>query len=344
LNRFDVLVIGAGPAGCAAAIGCAQRGLRVALIEQQRFPRFRPGESLHPGIEPLLEQLGVAEQLCNHHALRFEGHWVQWNGPLQFIGFGGDDYGPWRGFQISRAKLDAALLQQAAVLGVTVYQPCRAQQVLLRDDRVIGVNTDAGLLFAPYLIDGSGGPGWLSRKRQIAVRHYSPPLVACFGYHEGSLPPDEKAPRLSADPDGWTWLAQVEQQRLHWARLTFEKQKYSPEMIPERLRTLPRSAPIRGADVTWRLCTAPAGPGYFMVGDAASLLDPASSHGILKALMTGMQAAKTVYDCLRQPAWQGAARQQYSQWVNEWFERDSAQLRNFYSLHPHPPEWLLRDS
>lgn len=339
-----MLVIGAGPAGCAAAIGCAQRGLRVALIEQQRFPRFRPGESLHPGIEPLLEQLGVAEQLCNHHALRFEGHWVQWNGPLQFIGFGGDDYGPWRGFQISRAKLDAALLQQAAVLGVTVYQPCRAQQVLLRDDRVIGVNTDAGLLFAPYLIDGSGGPGWLSRKRQIAVRHYSPPLVACFGYHEGSLPPDEKAPRLSADPDGWTWLAQVEQQRLHWARLTFEKQKYSPEMIPERLRTLPRSAPIRGADVTWRLCTAPAGPGYFMVGDAASLLDPASSHGILKALMTGMQAAKTVYDCLRQPAWQGAARQQYSQWVNEWFERDSAQLRNFYSLHPHPPEWLLRDS
>ncbi|PMW95334.1 FAD-dependent oxidoreductase [Pseudomonas sp. FW215-R2] len=344
MNRFDVLVIGAGPAGCAAAIGCAQRGLRVALIEQQRFPRFRPGESLHPGIEPLLEQLGVAEQLCNHHALRFEGHWVQWNGPLQFIGFGGDDNGPWRGFQISRAKLDAALLQQAAVLGVTVYQPCRAQQVLMRDDRVIGVNTDAGLLFAPYLIDGSGGPGWLSRKRQIAVRHYSPPLVACFGYHEGSLPPDEKAPRLSADPDGWTWLAQVEQQRLHWARLTFEKQKYSPEMIPERLRTLPRSAPIRGADVTWRLCTAPAGPGYFMVGDAASLLDPASSHGVLKALMTGMQAAKTVYDCLRQPAWQGAARQQYSQWVNEWFERDSAQLRNFYSLHPHPPEWLLRDS
>ncbi len=339
-----MLVIGAGPAGCAAAIGCAQRGLRVALIEQQQFPRFRPGESLHPGIEPLLEQLGVAEQLCNHHALRFEGHWVQWNGPLQFIGFGGDDYGPWRGFQISRAKLDAALLQQAAVLGVTVYQPCRAQQVLLRDDRVIGLNTDAGLLFAPYLIDGSGGPGWLSRKRQIAVRHYSPPLVACFGYHEGSLPPDEKAPRLSADPDGWTWLAQVEQQRLHWARLTFEKQKYSPEMIPERLRTLPLSAPIRGADVTWRLCTAPAGPGYFMVGDAASLLDPASSHGVLKALMTGMQAAKTVYDCLRQPAWQGAARQQYSQWVNEWFERDSAQLRNFYSLHPHPPEWLLRDS
>ncbi|WP_085586707.1 MULTISPECIES: NAD(P)/FAD-dependent oxidoreductase [unclassified Pseudomonas] len=348
MNRFDVVVVGGGPAGSAAAIGCAQRGWQVALIERHAFPRFRPGESLHPGIEPLLQQLGVAERLCGMDAMRFHGHWVQWNAPPRYIGFGGDDDGPWRGFQIARARLDMALLQRAAALGVTVRQPCRARRVLIHQHRVIGVETDTGPLFASYVLDASGASGWLGRRLQLPLRRCSPPLQVRFGYLDGHIAPYSQTPHLLADTDGWTWLAQVEEQTLHWARQTFEAQRltrgdHPPCALPEPLRNLPPRGRPRSADVTWRISAAPAGSGYFIAGDAASQLDPASSHGVLKALMTGMQAAQAISDCLRHPALQTAAQSQYSQWLSDWFERDKAQLQRFYRLHPCPPRWLPTD-
>ena len=164
MKHFDVVVVGAGPAGCATAISCARHGLRVALIERQAFPRFRPGESLHPGIEPLLRQLGVAEQLCGRAARRFDGHWVHWNGPPRFNGFGADERGIWQGFHLERAQLDATLLSQAAALGVEVNQPCRARRVLTQANRVIGVDTDSGM----PLRDLPDRCQWRSRLVQLA--------------------------------------------------------------------------------------------------------------------------------------------------------------------------------
>src|ERR1043166_847176 len=76
----DVIVIGGGPGGCAAAIWCALHHLRVTLLEGQVFPRYRPGETLHPGIEPILRQLGVHREVIKATALRHEGHHVHWNG------------------------------------------------------------------------------------------------------------------------------------------------------------------------------------------------------------------------------------------------------------------------
>ena len=54
------MIAGGGPAGAATAIACVQRGLRVHLFEQTGFSG--PGETLHPGIEPLLWQLGLADR------------------------------------------------------------------------------------------------------------------------------------------------------------------------------------------------------------------------------------------------------------------------------------------
>ncbi|MDN4544613.1 tryptophan 7-halogenase [Pseudomonas sp. C32] len=339
MNHFDVVVVGGGPSGSAAAISCAQRGLRVAQLEGRCFPRFRPGESLHPGIEPLLRQLGVADLLCKD-AIRFTGQWVQWDGPPRFNGFGGDDAKPWQGFQITRARLDSVLLQQAVGLGVTVLQPCQARGLLTRNRRVIGLQSDAGSLLTPYVIDASGATGWLNRHYPSALRRHSPLLIARYGYHKGCIHPYEQAPHLLADLDGWTWIARVDDRVLHWTRLCFDKRSHLFRTVPERLQVLPTVGPVRGADVSWRISTSPAGAGFFRVGDAACVLDPAASHGVLKALMTGMQAAQAVFDCLQQPWLESEAQAQYSQWISEWFERDLTQMRHFYSTHPHPPDWL----
>ena len=63
-SEVDVVVVGGGPAGSAAALWCVRQGLRVVLLEREQFPRHRPGETLLPGVEPIFAQLGVAEAIA----------------------------------------------------------------------------------------------------------------------------------------------------------------------------------------------------------------------------------------------------------------------------------------
>jgi 2-polyprenyl-6-methoxyphenol hydroxylase-like FAD-dependent oxidoreductase len=74
----DVVIIGSGPSGSAAAIWCAKLGLNVTLIERSTYPKDKPGESLHPGVEPLFDLLGVSEDIMSANFLRHYSILVQW--------------------------------------------------------------------------------------------------------------------------------------------------------------------------------------------------------------------------------------------------------------------------
>ena len=89
-ESFDVIVVGGGPAGAAAAISSVNRGLSVCLVERDQFPRDRPGETLHPGVQPLLALLGVEAEVLAAGFLRHPGIWVGWNDKPNFQAFGHD--------------------------------------------------------------------------------------------------------------------------------------------------------------------------------------------------------------------------------------------------------------
>src|SRR2546430_1169533 len=72
---------------------------------------------------------------------------------------------------------------------------------------------------------------------------------------------------------------------------------------------------VRGADVTWRHVRAAAGPGYFLTGDAAAVLDPAASHGVLRALMTGIAAGHAIAGVLAGRVTERDAAQHYCDWL-----------------------------
>src|SRR4051794_13139487 len=99
---MKILIVGSGPAGLAAAITARNFGFEVTVLEQTPFPRHRPGETLHPAMEPLLASIGGASALLEGNYLRHLGTWLEWGAKGEFREFGKDETGLWRGFQALR--------------------------------------------------------------------------------------------------------------------------------------------------------------------------------------------------------------------------------------------------
>jgi flavin-dependent dehydrogenase len=92
-----------------------------------------------------------------------------------------------------------------------------------------------------------------------------------------------------------------------------------------------------GIDVSWTIANPTAGPGYFLTGDAASIVDPLSSHGILKAVMSGMNAAHHSAAVLRRGVSPEAAANSYHNWLARWFIEDHSRLGELYrAIGPVP--------
>jgi flavin-dependent dehydrogenase len=342
-SSADVVIIGAGPAGCAAGISAAQAGLNAVIIERLSFPRHRPGETLPPGVEPLFRQLGVWEEIERADFVRHCGHRVAWRGASEFSAFGNTDGTPWLGFQAWRPRLDAILLRRAATLGVKILQPCRARAAMVAGDRITGVVTDRGEIRSRYLIDASGGRGWLARNQKWHTDCRSPQLIASYGYVRTRHAAEWHRPELRSTDEGWLWEAQIAPHVVAWTRLSFCGPRFD---VPRNLTSLSDSRRLSigasSADVTWRLTNRAAGPGWFLAGDAALTLDPASSHGVLRGLMTGIMASHLIGRVTREALSPDGAAETYQSWIRNWFDHDVANLQTFYRRLPSPPEWLAR--
>jgi flavin-dependent dehydrogenase len=151
-------------------------------------------------------------------------------------------------------------------------------------------------------------------------------------------------PCLTLDEEGWTWTAQVRPAVYQWIRMLFAGRLPAHDWRPAGFQHLSSLAPARGADVTWRQVAAPAGPGYFLVGDAAVVLDPTASHGVLRALMSGIMAGHLISRLGLAPTDSAtiAITGEYNQWLKAWFHHDLAQLRELYR-RLEPPKLSRND-
>jgi menaquinone-9 beta-reductase len=131
MQQIDVAIVGAGPAGCAAAIAMAQKGYSVALLDKERFPREKLcGDFLNPINWPVLHELGVDREIlsCPHEEVRIfcltsssgeaaEAPLPARNGRTAF------------GLGLRRAHLDRVLMNNARSQGVTVLDGCRVKDL-----------------------------------------------------------------------------------------------------------------------------------------------------------------------------------------------------------------------
>lgn len=330
LLKTDIVIIGGGPGGTATAIRCAQHGLQVTLIEGAEYPRPFTSETLHPEIEPLLQKLGVREQVLAAGFPRCPGRWIALQGERQFYGFGENRHGPKFGFQVQRPQFDTLLLEQAKSLGVKVLHPCRAIEPLVCRGQVQGLITTVGGIEATYVVDATGQYQWLARKLKLNTLPYSPPLQVEYGDVIGHCPEQDSAPLITSAPGGWVSVAKVQSLRYQWTRLKWFQQP-DAHWHPPNLGHLWPSEHTHVTDLTWRLVNPAAGPGYFLVGDAAAVLDPVSSQGVLKAVASGMMAAHLIHQQFQTAKLQSSIAELYVTWLRTNFYQDLILLQKLYA-------------
>ena len=325
MSKVDVAIVGGGPAGAAAAISAAQAGLHVVIFDGEPNEIDRPGETLPPGTEPLFRRLGVDQAINRAVAIRHDGHWVQRPGSRRFLPFGSDRNGTWLGYQIRRNVLRQILIGRAKEVSVVVRHT-RALHPLSQGQTIIGIKTAAESVISRLVIDASGSSHWLARARGDLIECASPQLIAWYGWARSRKASDFVRPIFTTNAAEWSWIAQVDDGLCAWVRLNFGPARAGRLAPPRQLKGFKQLSRARGADVTWRIVARQGGEGFLYVGDAAAVLDPASSHGVVRALLTGMAAAQHAVRVIRLRHSDRAGAAAFERWTRAMFFRDARAL------------------
>lgn len=317
-HYYDIAIVGSGPAGTAAAIHAALKGLNVALIESYQKSRPQPGESLPPGIEAIFRQLGIWNTIRKLDLIRNNGHYTWCEGDKEkiFHPYGSDKHGEWRGFQIPRNLLNTILQNRALELGVTLFPKCHIKNLVLLNKKITSLSYVNNTIHANYYIDATGGCHLFARNLGIEIIKYSSTLIARYGYLTHDCP-HHKTPIFVNDKKGWSWYAKIDHQLYAWVRVEKNSEEKSNEIHKA----------YGGAEVTWRMAKQLAGPGFFLVGDAACVLDPSAGHGVLRAMMTGIMAANTIFNLTENIILPQEAYSRYNFWLSSWFKNDMNELK-----------------
>jgi flavin-dependent dehydrogenase len=312
-----ICVIGAGPAGSTFATRMAQLGHDVCLIERARFPRRHLGESLSPGVLPLLETTGAREAVDAAGFPRARRVHVKWEGEPQIR----DDPRE-QGLLVDRGNFDRILLERAKALGVRVLQPARVCECNSDHGEWnvdVRANGSPVQLRADFLADASGRSGIAAHRRRTGCR-----TLALYAYWRGSDLARE--PRIEAGSDAWYWgvpLPDGTYNTLVFLDIEHFRAARSGSLTMRFLDLLGRSGLLAGcrdarlassvlaADATPYLDEESVTPSSIKVGDAALAIDPLSSSGVQKAIQSALAAAVVANTLLRKPESHDAAMRFY---------------------------------
>ena len=338
--RTDVLVVGAGPAGSAAAAWSARAGLDTVLLDAETFPRDKPcGDGLTPRAIAELDALGLAPWL--------EGR--ARNRGLRAAGFGQLLYLPWPGGNLPdyggaapRLELDHAIRQVALDAGAQPMEGARAVGVE-RDasGRVTGVTVKTGsttrTIECRRLVVADGARSQLGRSLGREWHRDTAYGVAARGYIKSGRSDDEWISshlELRGEDNrilsGYGWIFPLGDGEVNIGVGTLATAKRPADINLRSL--LSYYADTQRAD--WELhddvrapwsallpmggaVTGVAGPNWVLVGDAAGCVNPLNGEGIDYGLETGHLAAQLIasrgpsYDLAT--IWPGLLRERYGE-------------------------------
>lgn len=338
-----ILVLGAGPAGAAAAIGLRRLGYSVAVISEWR--RFAAVEGVSQRVLEGLRHAGLVHAMAS--AAPPAPRRVHWNG---------DAHGVNQECLVDRPVFDAALREDLRRAGVELIEA-----------RVRSVESSAaghrlylepgGVQHADFLVEARGRQAPLA-----AGRLRGPETVSLLNFWRQA--PGVAASAVESLSDGWAWMARLADGRCYWqitldvASAGLPPREQLPAYCAERRRHSALVAEIFGAaalqpaEVHARSSTAIlfhdcGGANWLRVGDAAMAVDPLSGNGIFQSLSSALQAPAVINTLLRHPERAELALGFHQRRVEHLFLRFARTGRDFYALEQRwaaHPFWHKRSA
>lgn len=298
MNAYDVVVVGAGPAGASAARLLATRGLAVAILEKERLPRYKVcGGGIVYRARTMLDVdiAPVVRCECRKAAIALiksgANYTVTRDVPLISM--------------VMRSDFDALLTASACDAGAEFLEGCGVDTAEFHGDGVV-LQTSRGPVRAGFVIAADGVNSIMARLAGWKRLDRLAPAIECeLHVSTSDYARFENCARFDFDipPDGYGWvfpkgdhlgigvvnfggnsgkvnLKSCLNEYAQWLRLPLpDPRRLSGYVIP----VLPR----QDGFVRKRV---------FLTGDAAGLGDPISAEGISNAIHTGMMAAKSIVD------------------------------------------------
>jgi len=336
-SRYDVVVIGGGPAGAAVATLLEPKGYHCLVLEGSAFPRYHVGESLIPHTHATFDRLGLLPRMRESHfpvkhSVRFvpcvasslpampSEAQTSAVAPFYFSETIEGERG--QTWQVERSEFDKICIDNAIAAGADVRMQTRVRRVLFEGDRAVGVRIETAdgtteEIAARVVVDASGRSTVLGK--QLGLKTDVPGLdkSSIWTYYRGGHRNegiDAGETTIFVLPDGgWFWYIPLPNDEVSVGIVAPPEYLFreGPKLEVAFAREVEQCGPLRDWLVNAKqidqlrgirklayLNRQVVGDGWVMVGDAAGFLDPIYSSGLFLALASGELAAGCIDDAL----------------------------------------------
>jgi menaquinone-9 beta-reductase len=296
MEIVDVAIVGGGPAGSSCAAFCAAAGLRVALIEREKFPREKVcGDCINPACVPVLNRLRLGDDVETWpHAFADAVDFIAINGRTVRAVF---PKGAARMVSIKRSIFDDQLMKRARSLGTKVFEQAMVVGLHKTHHRDWKIDIVRETLLARVLVGADGRNSTVARlcnllprpeRERIALQAHVP-LPRDFGNRIV----------LQFLPEGYSGQAPVNDRELNLCLVGTPPTIASLRSWADGAFKLPTDQPWRTITPLTRAPLPVSHDNLFFVGDAARVVEPFTGEGIYYALRSGELAANAIVKIFR---------------------------------------------
>ena len=330
-SNYDVIIIGAGPAGSSSSAILAENGHRVLVLEREKFPRYHIGESLLPFTYQPLQRLGLIDKMKQSAFVKkYSVQFVSPSGRASLPFYFFDRYdrdSVAQTWQVLRSEFDQMLMDNARAKGAEIKEETSVKELIWEDGAVKGVRaqTKGGEVVeyrAPITIDCTGKEAFSSTRNNWRVKDPYLNKIAVWTYYKGAKRDegvDEGATTVAYVPEkGWFWY--IPQHRdmisvgvvaegkyltrggLKTPEAIFKREIEQNQWIKQHLAEGQQTGNYFLTSEYTHHARHCATEGLLLVGDAFAFLDPVFSSGVMLALKSGVPWRRITRCTKRSPA------------------------------------------